>query len=75
MNYERQMTDFLMAISFSIFGMLLIFGLGFIFPAMNPYIVIKWIIIVCAVVFVYAFLAYLFGALKTIKRFKKGSKK
>ena len=35
----------LLSMSFSLFGMLLIFGLGFIFPTVNPYIVIKWIVI------------------------------
>lgn len=49
----------LASISFSVFGMLLIFGLGFVFPTINPYIVIKWIIIVCAVVFVVSFLKFL----------------
>jgi len=70
--------NLLMSIAFSVFGMLLIFGLGFVFPTINPYIVIKWIIIVCGAVFVYTFLVYLFGALRTIKIFrifKKKSKK
>lgn len=49
---------FLMSIAFSIFGMLLIFGLGFIFPTVNPYVVIRWIVIVCGAVFVYAILGY-----------------
>ena len=49
-----------MSISFSVFGMLLIFGLGFVFPAINPYVVIKWIIIVAGVVFVISFLKYIF---------------
>ena len=52
-------TDFLMSISFSVFGMLLIFGLGFVFPTINPYVVIKWIIIVAGVVFAFSFLKYL----------------
>lgn len=52
-------TDFLMSISFSVFGMLLIFGLGFVFPTINPYVVIKWIIIVAGVVFVFSFIKYL----------------
>jgi len=59
--------------SFSLFGMLLIFGLGFVFPTINPYIVIKWIIIVCAVVFVYPLLYCLVGCIKNW-RIKKGKK-
>ncbi|MCX6704938.1 MAG: hypothetical protein NT162_01215 [Candidatus Woesebacteria bacterium] len=51
--------DILMSISFSVFGMLLIFGLGFVFPTINPYVVIKWIIIVAGVVFACSFLKYL----------------
>lgn len=65
---------FLLSISFSVFGMLLIFGLGFVFPTINPYIVIKWIIIVAGVVFAYSFLAYLLGVAKTIKKGKGGKK-
>ncbi len=57
--YKFVVADFLMSISFSLFGMLLIFGLGFVFPTINPYVVIKWIIIVAAVVFVFSFLKYL----------------
>lgn len=67
--------NFLMSIAFSVFGTLLIFGLGFVFPTINPYVVVKWIIIVCAAVFVYSFLAYVFGGLSIMKKFKKGSKK
>ena len=59
------MNNFLFSISFSIFGMLLIFGLGFVFPTINPYIVIKWIIIVCAVVFAYSLISFVvFGVTK-----------
>lgn len=65
---------FLLSISFSVFGMLLIFGLGFVFPTINPYIVIKWIIIVAGVVFAYSSLAYLLGVVKTIKKGKSGKK-
>jgi len=57
---KRNMKDSLfLSISFSVFGMLLIFGLGFVFPTINPYVVIKWIIIVCAVVFAYSFILFL----------------
>lgn len=72
------MTNFLMSVSFSVFGILLIFGLGFVFPTVNPYVVIKWIVVVAAAVFLYSFLAYVFSGLKTLKlfkRFKKGGKK
>lgn len=55
---EKSNTDFLMSMSFSLFGMLLIFGLGFVFPDINPYVVVKWIVIVAAVVFVYSVLAH-----------------
>ncbi|KKQ91925.1 MAG: hypothetical protein UU16_C0009G0009 [Candidatus Woesebacteria bacterium GW2011_GWA2_40_7] len=57
--HKAVQTDFLMSISFSVFGMLLIFGLGFVFPTINPYVVIKWIIIVAGVVFALSFLKYL----------------
>lgn len=65
MNNEKMMNDFLLTISFSLFGMLLIFGLGFIFPTINPYVVIKWIIIVCAAVFAYAVLSFLGGMFRS----------
>lgn len=58
MMNEKSNTDFLMSMAFSLFGMLLIFGLGFVFPTINPYVVVKWIVIVSAVVFVYAVLAH-----------------
>lgn len=50
--------DIMMSIAFSVFGMLLIFGLGFVFPTINPYVVIKWIIIVAGVMFAFAFIKY-----------------
>jgi len=58
----------LMSISFSVFGMLLIFGLGFVFPTINPYVIIKWIIIVAGVVFVYSVLTCLPGVVKVIAK-------
>lgn len=58
MNENKHMLNFLMSMSFSLFGMLLIFGLGFVFPNINPYVVVKWIVIVCAVVFLYTILVY-----------------
>ena len=69
------MTDeknFLMSISFSVFGMLLIFGLGFVFPTINPYVVIKWIIIVAGVAFLYSFLFFL---VRVGMMLKKGAKR
>ncbi len=51
--------DILMSVSFSVFGMLLIFGLGFVFPAINPYVVIKWIIIVAGIVFAFSIIKYI----------------
>ncbi|HJY98362.1 MAG TPA: hypothetical protein VJ227_01465 [Patescibacteria group bacterium] len=67
--------NFLMSISFSVFGMLLIFGLGFVFPTINPYVVIKWIIIVAGVIFAYSFLIFLFRALMMMKKGRKSAKK
>ena len=66
--------NFLMSIAFSVFGMFLVFGLGFIFPTMNPYIVIKWIIMVSGAVFVYAVLSHFIGAFKMMKKSKKSKK-
>ena len=60
-------SNLLLSMSFSLFGMLLIFGLGFVFPSINPYVVIKWIIIVCAVVFVYSFATFIFLKVMHIK--------
>lgn len=57
--HKHVMDSLLLSISFSVFGMLLIFGLGFVFPDINPYTVIKWIIIVAGVVFVFSFIKYL----------------
>ena len=42
------------SIAVSLMAMVLIFGLGFIFPSINPYVVIKWIVYVTAVYFVWA---------------------
>ena len=67
---EMTMNNFLLTISFSLFGMLLIFGLGFVFPTINPYVVIKWIIIVAAVVFAYAVLSYVARILMMVKEMR-----
>ena len=74
MTVMNEMTNkLLLSISFSLFGMLLIFGLGFIFPEVNPYVVIKWIVIVAGAVFLYPLLAGFFAGLAGfVKFFKKG---
>jgi hypothetical protein len=75
MERNEMMThNFLLTMAFSLFGMLLIFGLGFVFPTINPYVVIKWIIIVCAVVFAYAVLAYLLNVVMMVKEMRKSKK-
>ena len=66
--------DLLVSISFSVFGMLLIFGLGFVFPTINPYMVIKWIIIVAGVVFAVSTLKYLLALSMKIRMMMKGKK-
>ena len=78
MNNEGHITNFLMSVSFSVFGMLLIFGLGFVFPTINPYMVIKWIVVVAGAVFLYTFLAYVVSGVKAMRaarKAKKGGKK
>lgn len=71
MNESKQTLNFAMSMTFSLFGMLLIFGLGFVFPTVNPYIVIKWIVIACAAVFAYSIITYLFGVFSMLKNAKK----
>jgi hypothetical protein len=51
---KDKMVHALDAMLIILFGTLLIFGLGFVFPLVNPYVVIKWIVVVAAVAFVYA---------------------
>jgi hypothetical protein len=69
MNWTKEdvMNDFLLSLAVSFFGLILIFGLGFVFPNINPYVAIKWIVIICTVAFVYSLVS--FGVLKfmTIK--------
>ena len=70
---QRQVnTCILMSVSFSVFGMLLIFGLGFVFPTINPYKVIKWIIIVAGVVFACSVIKYLIYAITELRMKMKG---
>ena len=68
---ENVVNGLLVSIAFSIFGMLLIFGLGFVFPTINPYVVIKWIIIVCAVVFAAALIKFLVSVVLTMTAWRK----
>jgi hypothetical protein len=71
---KNVMNDFLLSLSVSFFGLILIFGLGFVFPNINPYMAIKWIVIVCAVVFVYSLVS--FAVMKyTIVKAKMAMKK
>lgn len=74
MMRENLMTDLLLSLSFSFFGLLLIFGLGFVFPLIDPYTTIKWIVIVCSVVFFYSLASYVFVKVTEIKTSKKGLK-
>jgi len=70
--------DLLLSMSFSLFGMLLIFGLGFVFPDINPYVAIKWIIIVCAAVFACSLVSFIVMKCMIIKakmEMKKEGKK
>ena len=67
-------SSLLLSIAFSVFGMLLIFGLGFVFPTINPYVVIKWIIVVAGVVFAVSFIKYLIYIGSWVKDWKKGRK-
>ena len=53
MNYEKQMLDFAMSMVFSLLNASY-FWTWFCFPTIDPYVVIKWIVIACAVVFAYS---------------------
>lgn len=68
-------TDLLLSLSFSFFGLLLIFGLGFVFPLIDPYASIKWIVIVCAIAFFYSFVSFIFVKVNEIRAWKKGMEK
>lgn len=72
---ENLKTDLLLSLAFSFFGLLLVFGLGFVFPTINPYSAIKWIVIVCTVVFFYAFISFVVVKVMEIKSWRKGNKK
>ncbi|EKE12548.1 MAG: hypothetical protein ACD_13C00181G0002 [uncultured bacterium] len=68
-------SDLLLSLSFSFFGLLLVFGLGFVFPEINPYVAIKWIVIVCAVPFFYSFFSFVFVKTSEIIAWRQGLKK
>lgn len=51
---KMQQIAALESIAVSLMAMVLIFGLGFIFPSINPYVVVKWIVYVTIVFFVWA---------------------
>lgn len=72
---DNLITDLLLSLSFSFFGLLLIFGLGFVFPLINPYTSIKWIVIVCAVIFFYSLVSFIIIKVKEVIAWRKGSKK
>jgi hypothetical protein len=59
----------------SLMAMVLIFGLGFIFPTINPYIVIKWIVYVTGVYFVFAVVGNWVRRLMMWRMMRKESKK
>jgi len=69
--------DLLLSLSVSFFGLILIFGLGFVFPDVNPYTAIKWIVIVTAAFFVYSFISFwvVQFAMTKAKMAEKGAKK
>lgn len=51
---KMQQIAALESMAVSLMAMVLIFGLGFIFPSINPYVVVKWIVYVTIVFFVWA---------------------
>lgn len=65
---ENTKIDLLLSLSVSFFGLILIFGLGFVFPEINPYSAIKWIVIVCAVVFAYSLISFIVMSFKISKK-------
>ena len=55
-NLKRAQREFIEeSIGLSLVGMVLIFGLGFIIPDVNPYVVVKWIVYVVSAYFIFAF--------------------
>jgi hypothetical protein len=64
---KNTLNDLLLSLSVSFFGLILIFGLGFVFPEINPYTAIKWIVIVTAVFFVYSLVSFAVTKYFTVK--------
>lgn len=72
---KMQQIYVLESMAVSLFAMVLIFGLGFIFPTINPYVVIKWIVYVTAVYFVWAVVGNWVRRFLIWRTMRKGSKK
>jgi hypothetical protein len=72
---KMQQIYVLESMAVSLMAMVLIFGLGFIFPTINPYIVIKWIVYVTAVYFVWAVVGNWVRRIIVWRMMKKGNKK
>ncbi len=72
---KMQQVYVLESMAVSLFAMVLIFGLGFIFPTINPYVVIKWIVYVTAVYFVWAVVGNWVRRIIIWRMMKKGNKK
>jgi hypothetical protein len=74
-SMKMQQIYVLESMAVSLMAMVLIFGLGFIFPTINPYIVIKWIVYVTAVYFVWAVVGNWVRRFLIWRAMRKGSKK
>ena len=72
---KMQQIFVLESMAVSLFAMVLIFGLGFIFPTINPYVVIKWIVYVTGVYFLFAVLGNWVRRFMMWKMMRKGGKK
>jgi len=74
-SMKMQQIYVLESMAVSLFAMVLIFGLGFIFPTINPYVVIKWIVYVTGVYFVWAVVGNWIRRFFIWRMTKKGGKK
>lgn len=72
---KMQQVFVLESMAVSLMAMVLIFGLGFIFPTINPYVVIKWIVYVTGVYFVFAVVGNWVRRLLMWRMMRKGAKK
>jgi len=72
---KMQQVYVLESMAVSLFAMVLIFGLGFIFPTINPYVVIKWIVYITAVYFAWAVVGNWVRRVMIWRMMKKGGKK